>query len=99
MDTAYELSGCSAQRCVSPRDVETYSYELTEHSLELPSFSVTARCKTTATGAVKAIPCTQDGDSVNRDAGKRGSPLVGGFFSRVGVGFRRSQKEDTWRTL
>ncbi|CAJ1339586.1 unnamed protein product [Effrenium voratum] len=80
VDTAYELSGCSAQRCVSPRDVETYSYELTEHSLELPSFSVTARCKTTATGAVKAIPCTQDGESYTLEGclpGKCSSPMAG----------------------
>ena len=37
-------------------------YDLTERSLEVPSFSVTARCKTKAlTGKTpKAIPCTQD---------------------------------------
>ena len=37
-------------------------YDLTEASLEVPSFSVTARCKTKAlTGQTpKALPCTQE---------------------------------------
>lgn len=64
-ETPYELSGCKPIICVAPKEIETYSYDLTERSLEVPSFSVTARCKTKAlTGKTpKAIPCTQDGDT------------------------------------
>lgn len=64
-DTAYKLSGCRPMVCVAPKEIETYSYDLTEGSLEVPSFSVTTRCKTKAlTGQTpKAMPCTQDGDT------------------------------------
>ena len=63
-ETPYVLSGCEPMKCVAPREVEMTSYDLTMHSLELPSFSVSARCKTrTKRGMTpKAIPCKEDGD-------------------------------------
>ncbi|CAK9066410.1 unnamed protein product, partial [Durusdinium trenchii] len=62
-DKPYGLSGCRPKVCVPPKEIEAYSYSLTERSLEIPSFSVSASCKTQATGPVRAVPCTEDGDS------------------------------------
>ncbi|CAE7515534.1 PNC1, partial [Symbiodinium microadriaticum] len=62
--TPYILSGCEPMKCVEPREVEMTSYDLSVHSLELPSFSVSARCKTHQKKGevVRAVPCKDDGD-------------------------------------
>ena len=57
-DQPYSLSGCTAMECTTPDDM--VNYEVTEHSLDMPSFSVTARCADSGATA-KSIPCQRNG--------------------------------------
>jgi len=63
-ETTYTLTGCEPKKCVEPREVEMTSYDLSVYSLEVPSFSVSAKCKTKMMHGMKprAISCTEDGD-------------------------------------
>ena len=59
-DKPYGLAGCSPMKCTTPDGDALINYELTESSLELPSFSVTTRCADSGTSA-QSIPCKKDG--------------------------------------
>ena len=55
----YSVSGCLPEKCTEPSPAEKANYNIITYSLERPSFSVTARCKS-GKGTGKAIPCTDD---------------------------------------
>ena len=59
----YSLSGCKPKTCTAPAYVHSkhLQYEVTERSLEMPSFSVTVRCKGAQSSTPKAVPCQEDG--------------------------------------
>ena len=55
----YSISGCQPQKCVEPTAAEKANYNIVTYSLERPSFSVTATCKS-GSGTGKAVPCSGD---------------------------------------
>ena len=59
----YTLSGCKPKTCKAPTYIhqEHVQYEVTERSLEMPSFSVGVRCKGEKAGIPKAVQCEEDG--------------------------------------
>jgi len=62
--TMYILTGCEPKKCVTPRSGEIASYDLSVFSLEVPSFSVSARCRKSRLPDMtpRVIPCKEDGD-------------------------------------
>ena len=59
-DKPYGLAGCVPIKCTTPDADSLVNYLVTETSLELPSYSVTARCADVGTPA-KSISCKKDG--------------------------------------
>ena len=61
VDEPYSLGGCEPIKCTKPHVNDTEGYEVTEFSLEKPSFSVTVKC-TSGIGHGKAKECEKDGE-------------------------------------
>ena len=57
----YSLSGCKPKKCSRlSLTNEHIQYEITEQSLELPSFSVGVSCKGKQISPPRAVPCKDD---------------------------------------
>eukprot|EP00913_Durusdinium_trenchii_P008324 g7818.t1 len=57
---AYSISGCTPESCSEPSVAEKAAYDITVHSLERPSFSISVACKT-GDGSGTVVPCPADG--------------------------------------
>ena len=54
---SYKLSGCRPEPCLAPEPKDVVAYKITEVSLEVPTFNVTAECTDDALGKATTKVC------------------------------------------